>query len=81
LKPEAQAAEGSLDAPEDAKADASRKLFSWMIPEDAKTGGNGILIDGSVVDARFGGNKDCIAGSTGEAVARRKPRGRRPVKP
>jgi hypothetical protein len=46
VKPEAQAAEGSLDAPEDAKADASRKLFSWMIPEDARAGGNGILIDG-----------------------------------
>jgi len=54
VKPEAQAAEGSLDAPEDAKADASRKLFSWMIPEDAKAGGYGILIDGSAGDARFG---------------------------
>jgi hypothetical protein len=52
-----------------------------MIPEDAKTGGNGILIDGFAVDARFGGIKECIAGSTGEAVARRKPGGRRSVKP
>ena len=53
MKPEAQAAEGSLDAPEDAKADASRKLLSWKIPEDAKAGGYGILIDGSAGDARF----------------------------
>ena len=53
MKPEAQAAEGSLDAPEDAKDGASRKLFNWMIPEDAKAGGNGILIDGSAGDARF----------------------------
>jgi hypothetical protein len=81
VKPEAQAAEGSLDAPEVTKADASRKLFSWMIPEDARAGGNGILIDGFAGDARFGGNKECIGGSTGEEIARRKPSGRRPVKP
>jgi len=81
VKPEAQATEGSLDAPEVTKADASRKLFSWVIPEDAKTGGNGILIDGSAGDARFGGNKGCIRGSTGEAIARRKLSGRRPEKP
>jgi len=81
VKPEAQAAEGSLDAPEVTKADASRKLLSWVIPEDAKTGGNGILIDGSSGDARFGGNKDCIKGSTGKGTSRRKPKGSRPVKP
>lgn len=53
MKPEAQAAEGSLDAPEDAKADASRKLLSWKIPEDARASGDRILIDGFAVDARF----------------------------
>jgi hypothetical protein len=53
VKPEAQAAEGSLDAPEDAKDGASRKLFSWVIPEDARASGNRILIDGSAGDARF----------------------------
>jgi hypothetical protein len=31
VKPEAKAAEGSLEAPEVAKADASRKLLSWQI--------------------------------------------------
>jgi hypothetical protein len=53
VKPEAQAAEGSLDAPEDAKADASRKLLSWKISEDARAGGYRILIDGFAGDARF----------------------------
>ncbi len=48
---------------------------SWVIPEDAQAGGNGILIDGSAGDARFGGSKECIVGSTGEEIARRKPRG------
>jgi len=43
-----------------------------MIPEDARAGGNGILIDGSVGDARFGGDKECIRGSTGEEIAMRK---------
>ncbi len=76
-----KAAEGSLDAPEDTKADASRKLFSWKIPEDARAGGNRILIDGSVGDARFGGNKECIGGSTGEGIAQRKLNGSQPVKP
>jgi len=46
-----------------------------MIPEDARAGGNGILIDDSVGDARFGGYKECIRGSTGEKIARRKPSG------
>jgi len=31
VKPEAKAAEGSLAAPEIAKADASRRLLSWQI--------------------------------------------------
>jgi hypothetical protein len=31
VKPEAKAAEGSLVAPEIAKADASRRLLSWQI--------------------------------------------------
>ena len=34
-----RAPEGSLDAPEDTKADASRKMFNWKIPEDARAGG------------------------------------------
>lgn len=54
VKPEAKAAEGSLVAPEIAKADASRRLFKLVDPEGARTGGNGILIDGSAGDARFG---------------------------
>jgi hypothetical protein len=29
-------------------------LFNWMISEDARAGGNGILIDGFAGDARFG---------------------------
>jgi hypothetical protein len=28
-------------------------MFSWKIPEDARAGGNGILIDGFAGDARF----------------------------
>jgi hypothetical protein len=28
-------------------------LLSWKIPEDARAGGNGILIDGFAGDARF----------------------------
>jgi hypothetical protein len=55
-------------------------MFSWKIPEDAIASGNGILIDGFAVDARFGGNKECIRGSAGEGATRRKPRGSRPVK-
>jgi hypothetical protein len=54
VKPWAQAREGSLDAPEVTKDGASRKLFNWVIPEDAMAGGYGILIDGSAGDARFG---------------------------
>jgi len=57
------------------------EVVNWVIPEDARAGGNGILIDGSAGDARFGRSKECIVGSTGEKVARRKPGGRRPVKP
>jgi hypothetical protein len=55
-------------------------MFSWKIPEDARASGSGILIDSFAVDARFGGNKECITGSTGEGATRRKPRGSRPVK-
>jgi hypothetical protein len=54
------------------KDGASRKLLSWTIPEDAKAGGSGILIDGSAGDARFGGSRECIRGSAGEETARRK---------
>ena len=57
------------------KDGASRKLLNWTIPEDARAGGNGILIDGSAGDARFGGNRECIRGSAGEETARRKPSG------
>jgi hypothetical protein len=54
VKPEAKAAEGSLVAPEIAKADASRRLLKLADPEGARTGGYGILIDGFAGDARFG---------------------------
>ena len=40
VKPEAKAAEGSLVAPEIAKADASRRLFQLVDPEGARTGGD-----------------------------------------
>jgi len=53
VKPEAKAEEGSLAAPEIAKADASRQLL-LADPEDARTGGYGILIGGLAADARFG---------------------------
>ncbi len=76
-----RAVEGSLDAPENTKADASRKLYCWKIPEDAGAGGNRILIDGSAGDARFGGNKECIRGSAGEGITQRKLNDSRPVKP
>jgi hypothetical protein len=46
VKPEAKAAEGSLVAPEIAKVDASRKLLKLADSVDARTCGNGILIDG-----------------------------------
>ena len=54
MKPEAQAAEGSLDAPEVTSEGASPRLFNWKIPEDARAGGDRILIDGFAGDARFG---------------------------
>ena len=63
-----------------ARSDKRRRkpedVISWVIPEDAKAGGNGILIDGLAGDARFSGNKECIGGSTGEETARREPGGR-----
>jgi len=56
-------------------------LFNWVIPEDARASGSGILIDGSAGDARFGGNKECIGSSTGEEIAGASQAVRRPVKP
>jgi hypothetical protein len=53
VKPEAQAAEGSLDAPEVTSEGASPRLFNWKIPEDARASGYRILIDGFAGDARF----------------------------
>jgi len=50
-------------------------------PEDARSGGNGILIDGSAGDARFNGSKGCIKGPTGGRGTRRKPSESKPAKP
>ena len=59
-----------------ARSDKRRRkpevVLNWVIPEDARAGGNGILIDSSAGDARFGGNRECIRGSTGEETAKRK---------
>ena len=73
VKPAAKAAEGSLAAPEFANADASRKLYRLVDPEDARTGGEGILIDGSAGDATFAQSKGRIESPAEAREAKRKP--------
>jgi len=55
VKPEAKAEEGSLAAPE-TKRRRKSEVVKLVDPEDARTGGRGILIDGSAGDATFARN-------------------------